>query len=177
MRCISFDSKWGDSGIVRCRGAVRTVASCGTACGASSPAGCPSLPSVILIPCAAWASLPEARAGCGKSACPHLWRGSRAIVIPTPTFGGFLPPSPMARGGKSRNREHARGGVASSRSGWHGECRSVFRGASRASEGRRREKGPGAGTPSRSVQGKEQAKFHTAPHLHTVDIDVAFFGF
>jgi RNA-directed DNA polymerase len=37
---------------------------------------CLCLPSVIPIPCAAWASSPKARAGCGKAACPDPWRGS-----------------------------------------------------------------------------------------------------
>ena len=60
-------------GIARCRGAARTVASSGIVCGASSLAGCLCLLSVIPIPCAAWASLPKARAG--KSACPDPWRG------------------------------------------------------------------------------------------------------
>ena len=31
--------------------------------------------SIIPILCAAWASLPKARAGCGKSARPDPWRG------------------------------------------------------------------------------------------------------
>ena len=31
--------------------------------------------SIILILCAAWASLPKARAGCGKPARPDPWRG------------------------------------------------------------------------------------------------------
>ena len=67
--------KWDGSGIVRCRGVARTDASSGTVCGASSLAGCLCLPSVILIPCAAWALSPKARDGCGKSACPDPWRG------------------------------------------------------------------------------------------------------
>jgi|ERR1700676_415641 len=54
-------------------------------CGASSLAGCLCLLSVIPILCGAWASLPKARAGCGKAARPDPWRGSGAIVIPTPT--------------------------------------------------------------------------------------------
>jgi hypothetical protein len=70
-----LDSKWDGSGIARCRGVARTDASSGIACGASSPAGCLCLPSVIPIPCAAWALSPKARAGCGKSACPDPWRG------------------------------------------------------------------------------------------------------
>ena len=41
--------------------------------------------SIILIPCAAWASSPKARAGCGKAARPDPWRGSWATMIPTPT--------------------------------------------------------------------------------------------
>ena len=61
-----FGSKWGGSGIARCRGAARTAASFGIACGVSSLAGCLCLPSVIPIPCVAWASSPKARAGCGK---------------------------------------------------------------------------------------------------------------
>jgi RNA-directed DNA polymerase len=43
--------------------------------GASSPAGCHRLPSVTPIPCAAWASSPKARAGCGNPACPDPWKG------------------------------------------------------------------------------------------------------
>ena len=57
------------------RDAARTAASFGIACGASSLAGCLCLPSVIPIPCAAWASLPKARAGCGNTACPDPWEG------------------------------------------------------------------------------------------------------
>jgi hypothetical protein len=48
----------------------------GIACGAWSTAGCLCLPSVIPILSAAWASLPKARAGCGKPACPDPWRVS-----------------------------------------------------------------------------------------------------
>jgi RNA-directed DNA polymerase len=50
------------------------AASSGIACGALSLAGCPCLPSVIPILCGAWASLPKARAGCGKPARPDPWR-------------------------------------------------------------------------------------------------------
>jgi len=49
--------------------------SSGIVCGASSLAGCHRLTSVIPIPCAAWASSPKARAGCGNPACPDPWRG------------------------------------------------------------------------------------------------------
>ena len=45
--------------------------------------------SIILFHCAAWASSPEVRAGCGKSARPDPWRGLRAITIPTPTLLKF----------------------------------------------------------------------------------------
>ena len=38
-------------------------------------AGCLCLLSVIPIPCAAWASSPKARAGCGNPARPDPWRG------------------------------------------------------------------------------------------------------
>src|SRR5882724_1621698 len=62
------------------------AASCGTACGASSLAGCLRLPSVIPTPCAAWASSPKARAGCGNPACPDPWRGLCANMIPTPAL-------------------------------------------------------------------------------------------
>jgi len=62
----------------------QTGASCGTACGASSLAGCLRLPSVIPTPCAAWASSPKARAGCGNPACPDPWRGLCVNMIPTP---------------------------------------------------------------------------------------------
>src|SRR6516225_5693818 len=41
----------------------------------------------MTIPCAAWASSPKARAGCGKPARPDPWRGLWATMIPTPTFG------------------------------------------------------------------------------------------
>ena len=34
---------------------------------------------------AAWALIPEVRAGCGKAACPDPWRGLWATMIPTPT--------------------------------------------------------------------------------------------
>jgi|SRR5882724_5913469 len=51
-----------------------------------SLAGCLCLLSVIPIPCAAWASLPKVRAGCGNPACPDLWRGLYANMIPTPTI-------------------------------------------------------------------------------------------
>ncbi len=44
---FSFGSKWDASGIARCRGAARMVASFVTACGVSSPAGCLCLPSII----------------------------------------------------------------------------------------------------------------------------------
>jgi group II intron reverse transcriptase/maturase len=74
-RCFCFGPKWDGSGIARCRGAARTAPSFGIACGASSIAGCHRLLSVIPILCAAWASLPKARAGCGSSACPDPWRG------------------------------------------------------------------------------------------------------
>jgi hypothetical protein len=33
----------------------------------------------------AWALSPKVGAGCVSSARPDLWRGSRAIAIPTPT--------------------------------------------------------------------------------------------
>ena len=56
------------SGIAPCRGAARPAASCGIVCGASSLAGCPCLPSVIPIPCGAWASSPKAR-GAASNAC------------------------------------------------------------------------------------------------------------
>src|SRR6267154_1422076 len=75
LRAVSFGSRSGGSGIARCRGAVRTVASFGIVCGASSLAGFLCLLSVIPILCSAWALLPKARAGCGKSACPDPWRG------------------------------------------------------------------------------------------------------
>jgi len=42
--------------------------------------------SVIPILCGVWALSPKARAGCGKPARPDPWRGSCAIVIPTPTL-------------------------------------------------------------------------------------------
>jgi hypothetical protein len=71
-----FDSESAGFGIARCRGGARTAASSGIACGASSLAGCLCLLSVILILCAAWASSPKARAGCGKAARPDPWRGS-----------------------------------------------------------------------------------------------------
>src|SRR3970282_354235 len=35
--------------------------------------------------CGDLASSPEARAGCGKSARPDLWRGAWVTTIPTPT--------------------------------------------------------------------------------------------
>lgn len=60
----------------------------GIGCIDSSLAGCLPFASIILIPCAAGASSPKVRAGCGKAACPDLWRGSGAILIPTP-----IPPS------------------------------------------------------------------------------------
>ncbi len=66
---------WDRMRIARCRGAARTGASFGTACGASSLAGCLCRSSVIPIPYAAWASSPKARAGCGSAACPDPWRG------------------------------------------------------------------------------------------------------
>ena len=47
----------------------------GTGCGGSSTAGCLLPACVIPIPCGGLASSPEARAGCGKSARPDLWRG------------------------------------------------------------------------------------------------------
>jgi len=49
-RCTYSGSKWGGSGIARCRGAVRMAASFRIACGASSLTGCLRPPSVILIP-------------------------------------------------------------------------------------------------------------------------------
>src|SRR6266851_1801560 len=76
---------WSGSGIARCRGAVRTAACAGTACGGLLTAGCPLLASIIRIPCAASALSPEARAGCGKPARPDPWRGLWATMIPTPT--------------------------------------------------------------------------------------------
>jgi hypothetical protein len=44
----------------------------------------PFFVSVIPIRYSAYAS-PKVGAGCVSSACPDLWRGSRAIAIPTPT--------------------------------------------------------------------------------------------
>jgi len=70
-----FGSKSDGSGIARCRGAVRTAASSGIACGASSIAGCLCLSSVIPILSIAWASSPKARTGCGSAARPDPWRG------------------------------------------------------------------------------------------------------
>ena len=42
----------------------------------------------MTILCAASASLPEARAGCGNPARPDPWRGLWATMIPTPTLTG-----------------------------------------------------------------------------------------
>ena len=74
-RCTSFGSRSAGSGIARCRDEARTAACPGTGCGGSSTAGCLLPASVIPIPCGDLASSPEARAGCGKSARPDLWRG------------------------------------------------------------------------------------------------------
>src|SRR6267378_3086690 len=71
-----FGSESAGFGIARCRGAAKTAAPSGIACGASSLAGCLCLLSVIPILCGAWALLPKARAGCGKPARPDPWRGS-----------------------------------------------------------------------------------------------------
>jgi len=49
-----FGSESAGFGIARCRGAAKTAASSGTACGVSSLAGCLCLLSVIPILCAAW---------------------------------------------------------------------------------------------------------------------------
>src|ERR1700693_1127203 len=58
-------------------------------------AGCHHRESVIPILSAVLASSPKAGAGCGKSARPDPWRGSRAIAIPTPTLSvGFWAWSP-----------------------------------------------------------------------------------
>src|SRR6516165_346120 len=78
-------SRWFATGIACCRGAAKTAAYLGTACGGSLTAGCPLPASIIPIPCAASALSPEARAGCGKSARPDLLRGLWATMIPTQT--------------------------------------------------------------------------------------------
>src|SRR5215469_2596757 len=84
-RSPDFGSKWVGSGIGRCRAVVRLAACCGTECGGLLTAGCPLRASVIPIHCAASASSPEARAGCGNPARPDPWRGLWATMIPTPT--------------------------------------------------------------------------------------------
>ena len=53
--------------------------------GSATRPGCHSLVSIILIPRCAYASLPEAGAGCGKSARPDLCGGRGVIRIPTAT--------------------------------------------------------------------------------------------
>src|SRR5271156_752057 len=62
---------------------------CGDECNDSSANGCLRPIFAILIPRAVCASLPEARAGCGKSARTDLCGGYGAIRIPTAT--PFLP--------------------------------------------------------------------------------------
>ena len=62
----AFGFRWAGFGPVRWRVVAKPVASPWIACDVSWPAGCLCRVFIILIPCAAWASSPKARAGCGK---------------------------------------------------------------------------------------------------------------
>jgi hypothetical protein len=87
-----FVRQWATCGGWCCAIAVRVTICLGAACSGSLRGGFPRLASVIPILSCAWASSPKVGAGCGNSARPALRRGSRAIVIPTPT-DFFFPPN------------------------------------------------------------------------------------
>jgi len=72
---VRFAKRWSTPGSGRCCVGARRIRSHGSACAATSIDG--SLPSASTTPGRASGSTsrPEARAGCGSSACPDLWRG------------------------------------------------------------------------------------------------------
>jgi hypothetical protein len=112
---IIFRFQAAISGIAPCRDAVRLAVSLGPGCIGSSTAGRLPHAPVTPIPCAALASSPEARAGCGKAARPDLCRGLCAIMVPTATIltartlGSTVPCLRACVG-----RSHLLGGCASS---------------------------------------------------------------
>jgi hypothetical protein len=81
----SFREAVGACGGGPCDAGVRSLCR-GVACGDTSNAGSPRSVSVIPIRYSAYTSSPKVGAGCVSSACPDLWRESRAIAIPTPTW-------------------------------------------------------------------------------------------
>jgi len=89
--CRSFASEWPGTGIARWRDAAKRVGSLGNECAGWSTAGCLLPAGVILIPCAARGSLPEAGAQCGSPARWDLCRRSWATMIPSPTVSSVAP--------------------------------------------------------------------------------------
>ena len=83
--CRSFVSEWPGTGIARWRDEAKRAGFRGSACADLLTTGCLPHAYVILIPCAAWASLPEAGAQCGSSARWDLCGGLPERAVPTAT--------------------------------------------------------------------------------------------